>query len=231
MGRGKEHMGLLASLALHGIAVAVLCYGPNITPPITPTMHVIPVSMLSLPAPLPAVATATPQTTGSAAAAPTIAKASPPIRKPTPAKTVPEPYPASPSPINPSPANDAHEDTRNTESVTPNTAIAPSPALAQPTDTGPSTPVYEAAYLHNPPPVYPALARRRGEEGKVLLTVHVSAIGGVEQVAVARSSESALLDQAAVTAVQKWRFVPATQNGTPIAAQVMVPVVFRLQNP
>jgi protein TonB len=53
----------------------------------------------------------------------------------------------------------------------------------------------------------------------------------VEQVAVARSSESALLDQAAVTAVQKWRFVPATQNGTPIAAQVMVPVVFRLQNP
>ena len=38
-------------------------------------------------------------------------------------------------------------------------------------------PQFDAAYLRNPPPAYPALARRYREQGKVLLRVYVSAAG------------------------------------------------------
>jgi protein TonB len=42
------------------------------------------------------------------------------------------------------------------------------------------------------------------------------------------SSGSSLLDDAAIAAVNKWRFVPARQGGNPVAAWVQVPVAFKL---
>ena len=80
------------------------------------------------------------------------------------------------------------------------------------------------------PPNYPAMARRRGEQGRVLLRVQVSMDGRPLSVAVARSSGFDILDSAAADAVRGWRFVPATEAGRPVPAVADVPVQFRLEN-
>jgi protein TonB len=85
------------------------------------------------------------------------------------------------------------------------------------------------AYGSNPPPPYPATARRRGWEGKVLLRVEVSASGSVRDVAVEQSSGFASLDEAAQQAVYRWRFKPALQNGRPVPGLVRVPIHFKLE--
>lgn len=85
-----------------------------------------------------------------------------------------------------------------------------------------------ASGLSNPPPRYPRLARRRGQEGRVLLRVAVRSDGRPRSIAVLRSSGHRLLDEAALEAVRRWQFVPAERDGRPIEGQVDVPVAFRL---
>jgi len=51
----------------------------------------------------------------------------------------------------------------------------------------------------------------------VQLTIQVSATGHVIEVTVKESSGFRLLDKAAVDAVRRWRFFPATENGIPVA--------------
>lgn len=89
-------------------------------------------------------------------------------------------------------------------------------------------PSFDAAYLDNPAPRYPPAALRLRESGRVLLSVMVSATGQPERVELARSSGSPRLDQAALETVRRWRFVPARQGERSVAAQVTVPLVFRL---
>jgi protein TonB len=78
------------------------------------------------------------------------------------------------------------------------------------------------------PPVYPESARRRGQQGRVILQVNVSPEGQPVTVSVEESSGVPSLDAAARTAVQRWRFVPATRAGAPVAATAEVPILFRL---
>jgi len=82
----------------------------------------------------------------------------------------------------------------------------------------------------NAKPDYPAEAQRRGWQGRVVLRVEVSPAGSPLSVDVRVSSGHELLDQAALRAVRRWRFVPATQGGTPVAGTVDVPVQFRLED-
>ncbi len=91
-----------------------------------------------------------------------------------------------------------------------------------------SDPVFDAAYLQNPPPVYPNSARRSGVQGKVLLTVNVTAAGTAGNVSVANSSGHSLLDTAAIEAVRRWKFVPAKRGSEIVEAKVLVPVEFKL---
>jgi len=91
-----------------------------------------------------------------------------------------------------------------------------------------TAPRFDAAYLHNPRPVYPPLSRRLGEEGKVLLRVRVSAEGQPIAVDVEESSNFERLDEAARQVVARWRFVPARHGDEPVEATVIVPIVFRL---
>lgn len=77
----------------------------------------------------------------------------------------------------------------------------------------------------NPLPPYPETARRRGQEGQVVLAVVVAADGTALQVSVADSSGYRLLDQSAARTVQRWRFTPETGRGQAI---VHVPIAFRL---
>jgi protein TonB len=90
-------------------------------------------------------------------------------------------------------------------------------------------PRFDAAYLNNPAPPYPVAARRRGEGGRVQLRVLVTAAGRASRVEVSSSSGSALLDEAAKDAVERWRFLPARRGDEVIDAWVIVPIVFSLE--
>lgn len=79
-------------------------------------------------------------------------------------------------------------------------------------------------------PTYPPAARRAGEEGTVRLKVLVDEKGRPKDVSVATSSGFARLDEAAVAAVRKWRFVAATNGTNPISAWTQVAITFRLTN-
>lgn len=81
----------------------------------------------------------------------------------------------------------------------------------------------------NAPPEYPAVAVRRGWEGEVLLRVMVSTAGDAGEVLVEKGSGFAILDEAAVTAVRGWRFVPASEHGESVPGEVLLPVRFALK--
>jgi protein TonB len=113
-------------------------------------------------------------------------------------------------------------------------------SLTEPTDehTSPDSNATDGAanfieatplYKRNPPPQYPATARRRGYQGTVTLEVLVTESGTVQKIKIFESSGSPVLDNAAITAVTNWFFSPATRMGQPIAMWVMIPVQFILR--
>ncbi len=91
-------------------------------------------------------------------------------------------------------------------------------------------PNFNAAYLQNPAPEYPRLARRLGEQGTVLLRVQVKPDGRASHVAIKASSGSSRLDASALDAVKRWRFVPAKQGDAAVSAWVIVPIIFTLES-
>ena len=81
-------------------------------------------------------------------------------------------------------------------------------------------------YLHNPPPTYPPLAKRRGLTGSVVLKVLVGREGVAKELAVRSSSGHAVLDQAALATVSGWRFSPARRGEVSVESWVDVPIRF-----
>ena len=90
-------------------------------------------------------------------------------------------------------------------------------------------PSYDAAYLNNAPPRYPAMARRLKLQGTATIRVLVDTDGRPQRIRLSRSSGIGVLDEAALEAVQHWTFVPARQGNTPVTAEVDVPLRFRLE--
>ena len=88
-------------------------------------------------------------------------------------------------------------------------------------------PRLDPAYLHNPAPMYPALSKRNRETGTVLLLVNVNPEGNATTVTLHKSSGYDRLDQAAIQAVTRWRFVPGMRGQSAISATVIVPISFK----
>ncbi len=109
----------------------------------------------------------------------------------------------------------------------PPVEIAAPPAPAAPPAAA-TPPRFDADYLNNPAPAYPPLARRNGEQGRVLLRVLVAPDGRAQDVVLKASSGHERLDRAAIDAVRQWRFVPARLGAEPVAAWVVVPIAFSL---
>lgn len=109
------------------------------------------------------------------------------------------------------------------------TLVAPAPILAA-APAAPTRPRFDADYLDNPKPAYPALARRMKEQGRVVLRVQVGANGLPTDVQLHDGSGSDRLDNAALEAVRRWKFVPARLGSEPVAAAVLVPIVFSLKD-
>ena len=108
-------------------------------------------------------------------------------------------------------------------------AVQPSPAPAPPAPPRIELPSSDAAYLNNPKPSYPAISKRMGEQGKVVLRVLIGTDGVPQKVEVNQSSGFDRLDRQAQDAVMRWRFVPGKRNGVPEAMWNLVPVNFVLE--
>jgi TonB family protein len=84
----------------------------------------------------------------------------------------------------------------------------------------------KAKLIYKIEPEYTAEARAKKIEGSVLLGVTIGHTGLPENIQVKRSLEPSL-DQAAVEAVRKWRFLPALKDGQPVSMVVTIEVNFR----
>lgn len=150
-----------------------------------------------------------------------------PVAKPQPVREKPHPVPAPKAP--PSPLEATHS-----EIVAPAAPVA-APVVSPPTP--PSSPIsetltparFDADYLRNPAPPYPPIAKRMGEEGKVVLRVSVNPQGSADSVEIRTSSGSARLDESAQKTVRNWKFIPAKRGDQPVQSSVLVPIIFKLE--
>lgn len=78
-------------------------------------------------------------------------------------------------------------------------------------------------------PTYPAISRRMGEEGKLVLRVELDESGHIDEAQVIDSSGYARLDNAALEAVKNWQCRPSMRNGQPVRAIALQPFNFVLQ--
>ena len=161
--------------------------------------------------------------------------APPPPPKPAPPKAAPRPAPMPVAVPSPAPAPNAPTGIVEPQPPAPPIeapAAPPAPAPAPPAPPAPpkiELPSSDAAYLNNPKPTYPAISKRLGEQGKVVLRVLIGTDGLPQKVEVNKSSGFERLDRQAQDAVMRWRFVPGKRNGVPETMWNLVPVNFVLE--
>lgn len=79
-------------------------------------------------------------------------------------------------------------------------------------------------------PAYPRMAQQKKVEGTVIISVLISESGDVADARVLRSAGgSSGLNEAALSAVRKWRFRPAVKEGKRVKVWMTYPIVFKLQ--
>jgi len=152
------------------------------------------------------------------------------VRTPT-----PRPAPA-PLPVTNAPPSD-NAPVVSAEPPAPSNAPSNAPVTAAPV-TAPEAPPAparieepssNAAYLQNPAPTYPAISKRMGEQGKVVLRVFIGTDGLPQKIELNRSSGFERLDRQAQETVSRWKFVPGKRNGVPEAMWYLVPINFVLE--
>lgn len=168
--------------------------------------------------------------------APTVA---PPPPAPTPAvrpvvkaKTVTN-LPPPPMPLavaDPTPAAAAPVGVTTPQPPAP-ALTAPITAVAVTTAASPRVelPSSNADYLQNPKPLYPGISKRLGEQGQVVHSVLIGVDGLPVSARLVKSSGFDRLDQAAYTAVMRWRYVPGKRNGVPTTMSFNVPINWVLE--
>lgn len=148
----------------------------------------------------------------------------------------PTPAPAEPATTPIMPATNPAPGAGKTASSRPATEPAPAPsgqvAAAVATPVGPmpvELPSSDAQYLQNPRPRYPPISLRLREHGTVLVDVLVSDQGTAQEAKVQTSSGFFRLDNAAVSTVLTWRFVPGKRAGVAQSMWFTVPITFAIQ--
>ncbi len=140
------------------------------------------------------------------------------LPKPVPQLVQAEPPPAAVAePVLPSASTTAAATRAVTQTET-------SAAIALPV----SAPVLNATAQYNAPPVYPQLSRKLREQGTVVLELTVLKNGAVADVALLHSSGYPRLDQAALAAVQQWRYQAARRGNAAIEYRYRQRVEFSL---
>jgi protein TonB len=110
------------------------------------------------------------------------------------------------------------------------------PVEAQPQPAAPAAPAApktvsasQLGYLVPPNPIYPARARKAGEQGSATVRVLVDVTGRPAQVSLQTSSGHPELDQSALSAVRAAQFRPYAEGGLAQAVWVLVPINFVLR--
>ena len=101
----------------------------------------------------------------------------------------------------------------------------PDPPTSEIAKPGPGISAPKAIYA--PDPDYSAEAQQAKYEGVCVLALIVGADGYPRDIKVSRTLGKGL-DEKAIEAVQRWRFLPARKNGVPVAVVINVEVQFRL---
>lgn len=210
-----------AVLLLHGAALWALQHGllQRTLQPVTPPEMLVEI-MPSEPTPVSPRATLQKPEKASVAA-PAKAQTAP-AQKPL-LQERPAPLPAPLAPATPAPlAMPSVAPPPSAAPAPPNTPAntAPAPALQQPSS--------DADYLNNPKPSYPAMSRRLGEQGNVVVHTLIGADGVPQKAEILRSSGFERLDRAALETALKWRYVPGKRAGVPEAMWFKVPLRFVL---
>lgn len=82
--------------------------------------------------------------------------------------------------------------------------------------------------LHYPQPQYTEIARKARLQGVVIVQAIIDKSGNVTNVKLLKGLGMGL-DQAAIDAIKKWKFEPATLHGKPVSVYYNLTVNFRLQ--
>lgn len=216
-----SNMWLVAVVLVHLLGMVWIVNAKTTPPALKPSLPPMMVSLVSSPAPEPEVVPLIPTPPQ-----PVIKKQKPIVKEkplmPEPVASEPVAEPVMVSEAPPTPATPTVEAKAPVVTEVAQAKPEPEPVI--------EPPKFGAAYLHNPAPTYPPLARRLGEQGRVLLRVLVSTNGDADTVDLEDSSGFSKLDEAAIKAVKKWRFVPAKRSNQPISAYVLVPVKFSLES-
>lgn len=80
----------------------------------------------------------------------------------------------------------------------------------------------------NQKPIYPAEAKRLGQQGRVVVRVLIESDGRPSAAVIRESSGFPVLDQAALDSVKSWTYVPGKRNGVPEKMEFNVPITFTL---
>jgi protein TonB len=162
-------------------------------------------------------------------------KLTPPPKTPQPVLT-PPPTPQPPAPATPEPpavlAAPTAASTAPAVQAAPPAPPPPAPPAPPPPPAAPAKvemPSSKADYLHNPPPDYPRMSKRLGEQGKVVLKVLIGTDGTPQKVELVTSSGFERLDKSAMDAAMRWRYVPGKRGGVPEAMWYQVPIQFTLE--
>jgi len=166
-----------------------------------------------------------------------------PVQAVTAPEVEPEPPPIAAQPaLTPLPKPPSRKPVlRQAAAVSPSATPSPVAAESPPATTqtaalsGATTPATRSSVLrpslaYGAKPDYPAAARQRGLQGRVLLRIGVSADGAPADVVVITSSGHTVLDRAALAWVRVQRFRPAMRDGTAVDGEVDLPVEFRLED-
>ena len=83
-------------------------------------------------------------------------------------------------------------------------------------------------HAYNPKPAYPLALRDLGVSGVVWLRVWIDDTGRPQEIELSKGSGYRLFDEAALRAVQHWRFIPAKNEQKSLASWVEFAVRFEI---
>ncbi len=154
----------------------------------------------------------------------------PPAPKPKEVRTPPPPRPMAirtPAPAPDAPTGVIEPQPPAPPLAPPASPAPPAPPSPPPAPPAPSTvqlPSSNADYLNNPKPVYPAMSKRLGEQGKTIVRVLIGIDGLPKSASIRQSSGYERLDEAARAAVMSWRYLPGKRNGVVEPMEFNVPI-------
>lgn len=227
--RSESWWGLLLVLSLHCGAIAAVVFMPS---PDHKQLVMPSIQGVLIPAP-----------PAEAVQIPSARKTPPPEKTPEPPKPQPKPKPKPkplPKPKNklpPPPKAPPSEKAISRKEVAEEQPAPPPPApksarVAEEDNKALGAPItpprHDANPLNNPAPAYPSISRRLQEEGIVVLELLILPNGTVGEVRIKTSSGFDRLDQTAMKAVKRWRYLPAKRGDKAIPYWYLQPLEFSL---